>query len=58
MRIQNKVVNPAWKNIKGGVPENPWDIVGWGLIYPMDMSLEYMVQIANGVSGISSQKDV
>ena len=22
-RIQNKVVNPAWKNIKGGVPENP-----------------------------------
>lgn len=22
-RIQNKVVNPAWKNIPGGVPENP-----------------------------------
>lgn len=22
-KINNKVVNPAWKNIKGGVPENP-----------------------------------
>jgi len=22
-KINNKVINPAWKNIKGGVPENP-----------------------------------
>ena len=56
--INNKVVNPAWKNIKGGVPENPLGYRWMGLNIGDGYIYEFTAQIMKEALDTLFQKDV